>query len=249
MTTLKRIAIAALALLLPTAASAAGELVLVAGATGQSGRPTIAQLQDAGYKVRALVREAAKGADLGVELAVGDVMKPETLGPALKGVTYVISTIGSGRSGYTAEQVEFTGIANLARAAKAAGIKQFVLMSSLKAGSEDMNEFLNAKMGMLLMWKGKGEQAVRDTGMPYTIVRPGGLLPRPGQSCERGKVGLKLAPMDGVGMGAVCRADVAAVMVAALGDADALGKTFSVVADDTAPAGNWKGTFKSLAKD
>lgn len=245
----RRFAFAAILMLLPVSAMSAGELVLVAGATGQSGRPTINQLQDAGYKVRALVREASKGADLGVELAVGDVMKPETLGPALKGVDFVISTIGASRSGYTAEEVEFNGIANLARAAKAAGIKHFVLMSSLKAGSEDMNEFLNAKRGMLLMWKGKGEQALRETGMPYTIVRPGGLLPRPDQTCELGKIGLKLAPMDGVGMGAVCRADVAAVMITALGDPTAQGKTFSVVQDETAPPNNWKGTFKTLAKD
>jgi uncharacterized protein YbjT (DUF2867 family) len=246
---LNRAAAAVLLWLLPTAAFAAGEMVLVAGASGQSGRPTIDQLQDAGYKVRALVRDASKGADLGVELAVGDVMKPESLGAALQGVTYVISTIGSSNSGYSAEQVEFTGIANLARAAKAAGIKHFVLMSSLKAGSEDMNEFLNAKRGMLLMWKGKGEQALRDTGMPYTIVRPGGLLPRPGQSCEVGKVGLKLAPMDGVGMGMVCRADVAAIMIAVLGNRDAMGKTFSVVQDEQGTPGNWKTAFASLAKD
>jgi uncharacterized protein YbjT (DUF2867 family) len=112
-----------------------------------------------------------------------------------------------------------------------------------------MNEFLNAKRGMLLMWKGKGEQALRDTGMPYTIVRPGGLLPRPGQSCEVGKVGLKLAPMDGVGMGMVCRADVAAIMIAVLGNRDAMGKTFSVVQDEQGTPGNWKTAFASLAKD
>lgn len=249
MNTLKRVALAMLALSIPSSTMAAGELVLVAGASGQSGRPTIDQLQDAGYKVRALVRDASKGADLGVELAVGDVMKPETLGAALKDVTYVISTIGAGQGGYSAEQVEFHGLANLSSAAKAAGVKQFVLMSSLKAGSEDKNEFLNARRGMLLMWKGKGEQALRDTGIAYTIIRPGGLLPRPNMPCELGKVGLTLAPKNTLTGGAVCRADVAAVMIAALGDVDAVGKTIELIQDEKAAPNNWRGTFRTFQKD
>jgi uncharacterized protein YbjT (DUF2867 family) len=252
MRNLKTIVILAGALVAATAALAKGERVLVTGANGQSGRPTVALLLKDGYKVRALVRDATKGADLGagVEVAVGDVTKPETLGAALSGIDYVISTIGAGSSGYTAEQVEYQGIANLVAAAKTANVKHFVLMSSLKAGSTDVNEFLNARRGMLLMWKGKGEDSLRQSGMAYTVVRPGGLLPQRDQPpCDAGKIGLKLAPFDGAGMGSVCRSDVAALMVAALGNKDAMGKTFSVVSDEAARPDAWKGALAGLAKD
>ncbi|MDX2222987.1 MAG: SDR family oxidoreductase [Rhodospirillaceae bacterium] len=247
----KLLAAAAAVLMSAAAAQAAGELVLVTGATGKSGRPTISLLLSEGYKVRALVRDAARATDLGagVEIVVGDVTKPETLPAAVKGVDYVISTIGAGR-GQVAELVDYKGTADLIDAAKAAGVKQFVLMTSMKSGSEDTNEFLNKNFGMVLMWKGKGEEHLRKSGLPYTIVRPGGLQPFPNQPpCEAGKVGLKVAPYDGVGEGFVCRSDVAHVMVAALGNQDALGKTFSLVADPAGTVGGWKAAMAALPKD
>jgi uncharacterized protein YbjT (DUF2867 family) len=56
--------------------------VLVAGATGQSGRLIVAELVAAGYPVRALVRDRSRGAALGagVELVTGDVREPATTG-------------------------------------------------------------------------------------------------------------------------------------------------------------------------
>ena len=73
--------------------------VLVAGATGQSGRLIVAELLAAGYRVRALVRNNTKGGQLGtgVELVNGDVRNPATLVAAMTGVSAVISAIG-GRS-------------------------------------------------------------------------------------------------------------------------------------------------------
>ena len=89
---LKLIIAAVATTVIGTSAMAAGETVLVAGATGKSGVPLVKILQAQGYKVRALVRDKAKGAELGasVELAEGDVTKPETLAPAMKGVSAVM---------------------------------------------------------------------------------------------------------------------------------------------------------------
>ena len=243
---IRRLALAVMATALAAPAIAKGELVLVAGATGQMGMPTVAQLREQGYRVRAMVRDASKGAGLGDETVVADVTKPETLPAALKGVDYVISTLATGHGGQTPEQLEFHGVANLANAAKAAGVKQFVLVSSMNAGSTDMTQFLNAKLDKLLIWKGEGEKALRATGMPYTIVRPGGLERKP---CEHGKVGLKIAPDDGVATSPVCRADVAMVLIYALGNKDMLSKTFQVQSDPAAKPDAWRGLFAGLKKD
>ena len=242
----RRLVLAVMTTALAAPVLAKGELVLVAGANGQSGKPAIALLKEQGYRVRAMVRDPAKGADLGVDVVVADVTKPETLPAAMKGVDFVISTVATGRGGQTPEQLEFHGIANLATAAKAAGVKQFVLMSSMNAGNQDMTLFLNAKMDKVLIWKGEGEKALRASGVPYTIVRPGGLQR---EACQAGKVGLKIAADDGVTIAPVCRADVAAVMVAALGNKDTIGKTFQVQTDAAAQPMAWTSVFPKLAKD
>ncbi|MEU0584328.1 NAD(P)H-binding protein [Streptomyces sp. NPDC006132] len=62
--------------------------ILVTGATGTVGRQVVAELLARGHEVRALTRDAAK-ADLpaGVELAEGDLTAPDSLVPALEGIT------------------------------------------------------------------------------------------------------------------------------------------------------------------
>ncbi|MEV4176970.1 NmrA family NAD(P)-binding protein [Nonomuraea sp. NPDC049709] len=62
--------------------------ILVTGATGTVGRQMVAQLVERGARVRALTRNpAAAGLPAGVEVACGDLAVPETLAPALEGVT------------------------------------------------------------------------------------------------------------------------------------------------------------------
>ncbi|MEV5316021.1 NAD(P)H-binding protein, partial [Streptomyces sp. NPDC052610] len=62
--------------------------ILVTGATGTVGRQVVAELLARGHAVRALTRDAAK-ADLpsGVEVVQGDLTEPDSLVPALEGVT------------------------------------------------------------------------------------------------------------------------------------------------------------------
>ncbi|HYU04361.1 MAG TPA: NAD(P)H-binding protein, partial [Jatrophihabitantaceae bacterium] len=65
-------------------------MTLVIGATGHVGRQVVAQLASAGAFVRALARDPA-AADLpaGVDVVRGDLLRPETLEPALRGVDAV----------------------------------------------------------------------------------------------------------------------------------------------------------------
>ncbi len=63
--------------------------VLVTGATENTGSALVPALRDAGMDVRAFVRKESKAQpfkELGVEVVVGDLDKPETIGPAVEGV-------------------------------------------------------------------------------------------------------------------------------------------------------------------
>lgn len=248
MALMKTVVAFAAAMGMTASAYAAGETVLVTGATGKSGVPLIKILSEQGYKVRAMVRDKAKAGDMGkgVEVVQGDVTKPETLGAAMKGATFVISTIGAGSPAppNNPENVDYKGVVSMTDAAKAAGVKHLVLMSSIGAGDPNPEVMLNKMFGMVLMWKGKGEDYLRKSGVPYTIVRPGGLA-----DCDPGKVGLKIAAGSEALQGRICRSDVGLIMADALTNKDAAGKTIATISDDKAAAGAWKGAWAAIKKD
>ena len=75
-----------------------GGTILVAGATGRVGGSAARHLLEAGFEVRALVRNADRGESLralGAEVALGDVTRPQTLAPALEGCAGVFSALSS----------------------------------------------------------------------------------------------------------------------------------------------------------
>lgn len=246
---MKTLAAAVATMGLAMSAHAAGETVLVVGG-GKSGLPLVKILAEQGYKVRLSVRDKSKAAGVpaGTEVVEADLTKPATLPAALKDVSYVISTVGAGKGEppNNAEGVDYKGVAALADAAKAAGVKRMVLMSSMNAGNPDPEAYLNKNFGMVLLWKGKGEEHLRKSGVPYVIVRPGGLKREP---CEAGKDGLIFKPANATETGMICRADVGLVMTDALTNKDAVGKTVALVSDAGSKPGDWKKTWAAQPKD
>lgn len=227
-------------------AALAGDLVLVAGGTGRTGQEIVRELQAAGYRVRALVRDASTAkAVLGdsVEYAIGDVRQRPTLDAALLGVRYAISAVGATRKdpANSPEFVDFQGVRNLADASAAAKLDQLVLVSS--SGVTQKDHMLNRMFDNVLVWKGMGEAAVRASGVPYTIVRPGGLTDKPG-----GQNGVRLEQGDR-GTGFIPRADVARVCVAALKAPAARNRTFEAFGAQTPPVTDWDALFGKLAAD
>ena len=223
--------------------------VLVAGATGRTGTAVVAQLLVDGYKVRALVRDPVKAkAAFGdqVSYAVGDVTDPATLATAMKGVDAVISAIGAkGKDGPSRpEVIDYEGVRNLAAAASVAGVKQFVLISS--RGVTQKNNPLNRMFGNVLIWKLKGEDALRASGVPYTIVRPGGLTDDlAGQSAfvlEQGDSAI-------TGQSIIARPDLATVCVQALRYPGALNRTFELFTLPGSPMTDWQAVFAKLKPD
>jgi uncharacterized protein YbjT (DUF2867 family) len=219
--------------------------VLVAGATGGTGRALVRQLVAQGYAVTAFVRDEKKARVIlgdDIAYAVGDVRDPDSIEPALAGVGYVISSIGSTRSDpdNNPEAVDYNGVRNLAEVAAAAGVRQFVLVSSAGVTQED--HFLNKAFDNVMKWKLRGEDALRASGVPYTVVRPGGLVNTPGGNQVEFGQGDTLS-------GRISREDLAAVCVAAIREPAAVGKTFEVAGAEVPGPNDWPQLFGALQPD
>ena len=223
-------------------------IVLVAGATGGTGQEAVKQAQSKGYAVRVLVRDEAKARALfgdRVAYVVGNVKEPKSLTAAVKGATFVISALGSNSMRdpeNKPELIDFGGVKSLAEAAKKAGVRHFVLVSSM--GVTDKDNRMNKMFDNIMTFKLAGEDALRASGVPYTVVRPGGLRDGAG-----GLKGIKVMQGDPKIQGQIPRADVAAVCVNALGRKEAFGKTFEIIGDESTAAVDWNRFFTGMAAD
>ncbi|NKB43048.1 MAG: NAD(P)H-binding protein [Alphaproteobacteria bacterium] len=230
--------------LLPVAAFAQGT-ILVAGATGQSGRLIVTALLEKGFTVRAMSRSAERAASLGegVEPAVADVTDPSSLSNSMDGVDAVLSAIGGrrpiGSNGF--EAVDWEGNRALIDAAKAAGVKRFLVIT---AGSAGRDGFIYTLPFGPYPWKAKAETYLRESGLDYTIVGPGGLRDEPA-----GRYGVLLTPRSDYVPGPINRGDVAEVMVASLLDDSTIGKTITMVNDITLVPDAWRAELSAFPLD
>ena len=217
--------------------------VLVIGATGQTGQQITRQLSVTGgdVAVKALVRDRSK-ADFSdtVDVVVGDVLKPDTLGSAMAGCDAVICATGAAPSfDITGPyKVDFVGTRNLVDAAKAAGIRRFVIVSSLCVSKffHPLNLFW-----LVLFWKKQAESYIIDSGLTYTIVRPGGL-----RSEDSGDE-IVMAPADTLFDGGIARAKVAEVCIAALSEPGAENKVVEIVTSAEAQEQSFGDLFAGIA--
>ncbi|MEE4185519.1 MAG: SDR family oxidoreductase [Gammaproteobacteria bacterium] len=221
-------------------------VALVAGATGGTGRALVRNLREQGYQVRALVRDADGARQVlgdAVDIRQGDVRELDTLLPAMAGVDYVISAIGASQSDPEngPEAVDYGGVKNLTEAARRSGVRQFVLVSSAGATQED--HYLNKMFNNILRWKFKGEEALRNSGLTYTVVRPGGLVNIPG-----GEQRLVFAQGDTTN-GRISREDVALICIQALQEPAARNKTFETYSSEEPGSNDWPAMFAALEQD
>ena len=111
----------------------------------------------------------------------------------------------------------------LVEAAKAEGVSRYLIVSSMGAekapadGAEGFGAYLQAKF--------EADEAVRASGLDYTVVRPGGLTDDPG-------TGL-VTIAEKTDRGKVPRADVAAVFVACFDTPSTIGKSFDLISGTT----------------
>ena len=221
-------------------------LVAVLGASGRTGAHVLEELKARGGNVRALSRniERAKEQVSGdFEWAYADVTKPETLTTALEGVDILISTIGS-TGGDNSELIDYQGSINFVDAAKESGVKHIIYMSSIGAGGAEnfSTVILNLVTGKAMKWKSLGEDYIRNSGIDFTIIRPGGLRGDPGT------LGIRFEQGDKI-IGWIPRGDVASVLVESMFNSGALNKTFEVINDESLALDSWRDEFKNLETD
>jgi uncharacterized protein YbjT (DUF2867 family) len=146
--------------------------IFVAGSTGATGR-TLVRLADArGVDLVPHVRphHAARGA-VDRRAAVLELADAAALARAMAGCTTVVQLIGTMRkrfaAGDTYESSDIGTTRQLVEAAKHTGVDHLVLLSSVGAGRP---------VGAYLAAKARAEAIVRDSGLPYTIVRPSAFM-------------------------------------------------------------------------
>jgi nucleoside-diphosphate-sugar epimerase len=203
-------------------------LVAIAGGHGQIAVRLARVLADRGDTARSLIRNPDHADDIraaGGEPVVCDLEHAaETeVAEAIGGADAVVFAAGAGPGSGSERKwtMDYGGAAKLIAAAKQAGIRRYVMVSSMGA---DPNAAGDDTFSVYLQAKGKADEDLRASGLDFTIVKPGRLTDDPGT----GSVTLA----ESVERGEVPRDDVAAVLAAVLSAPATIGRSAELVSGD-----------------
>jgi uncharacterized protein YbjT (DUF2867 family) len=195
----------------------AEEVILVTGATGNTGSTLLQQLEMRGARVRAMVREQPDGGRLrGTSATVvgGNFNDPRSLEAALDGVTRAYLVTPSSPDA-AAQQVRF------AELAAAAGVRHLVKLSQFAADDASPVRFLRYHAAV--------ERRIRELGIGFTFLRPNlyfqGLLAFRSMIARDGHF---VAPIGDARVSAVDVRDIAVVAAVALTERGHEGKTYTI---------------------
>jgi uncharacterized protein YbjT (DUF2867 family) len=195
----------------------AEELILVTGATGNTGSALLQQLEARGAHVRAMVRGRAGKAqprDTSATIVVGNFDDPRSLQAALEGVTRAYLVTPSTAEA-EAQQLRF------AELAAAAGVTHLVKLSQFAADEASPVRFLRYHAAV--------ERRIQELGMDFTFLRPNlyfqGLLAFQPMIAKEGRF---VAPIGDARVSAVDVRDIAAVTAIVLTEPGHEGKTYTI---------------------
>src|SRR5262245_7062479 len=196
--------------------------VVVAGGHGKVGLRLLRLLAERGHRARGLVRNpdhVADLADTGAEAVVCDMEALDSVAGCCTGADAVVFAAGAG-PGSGAERKRTVDLGAAVKLMEA-GVRRYVMVSAISAGrpeewSEPMRPYYEAKA--------EADRRLEESGLDYTIVRPGSLTDDPGTGLVT--VGTNLS-------GAIARDDVAALLLAVLEAPRTIGKTFELISGDT----------------
>lgn len=191
--------------------------ILVAGCTGYVGRYVVRELAERGYRVRALTRNEERLREAGPfespeirdacdEIAIAEVTRPETLATAFQDVDCVVSSVGISRQrdGLTFDQVDHQANRNLVDQAVKSGVRKFVYVSLWDPEAIAHLEIVAAHEKVV--------DALEQSGLEYTIVRPSGYFSDMGVLLDMAERGRSFVIGDGSNeMNPIHGADVARV--------------------------------------
>ncbi|MDG2154430.1 MAG: NmrA family NAD(P)-binding protein [Gammaproteobacteria bacterium] len=162
-------------------------MILLTGITGNNGGATANALLEKGIKFRALVRDlnkASEWADKGVELVQGDLSNPASITAALEGIDRAVLILPNGEEQESLE-------ASFIHTAKEAGLPWIIKLSSPEAVRGTTSPIPLAHIA--------GEDAIMDSGMNWTFVRPSFFMQNFRSSVAAARSGGKLSMPMGTG--------------------------------------------------
>lgn len=205
----------------------------ITGGTGFVGKTLIATARAAGHKVHALTRKPQPRAR-GLRWIEGALDRPDSLAQLAEGVDAIIHVAGvvnaPDREGFRAGNVD--GTLAMVEAAKAAGVRRFVHVSSLAAREPELS---------LYGWsKARAEQIVAASGLDWTSVRPPAVY-GPGdyemlELFRMAKRGLVLLPPEGR-LSVIEVSDLARLLLALVPAEETLAETYE---SDDGKEGGWR---------
>jgi uncharacterized protein YbjT (DUF2867 family) len=201
--------------------------VAIVGGHGKIALLLTGLLNDRGDHVRSIIRKPEQSDDItsaGGEPVICDIEKVDAkeLAEAIGKVDAVVFAAGAGPGSgpERKETVDFAGAVKLIDAAKLSGIDRYVIVSSIGADPNASGD----GFAIYLRAKGRADEALINSGLDYTVVRPVSLTDDPGDG--RVQLGEK------VPHGKIPRADVASVVAAALHEPQTIKKVFEATDGD-----------------
>lgn len=195
--------------------------VTVVGAHGKVAMHLHPILRKKGHEVRGIIRNPDQKEDLReleVEPVVCDIEKEDDISDAVGEADAVVFAAGAG-PGSGAERkftVDRDGAIKLIDAAKENGIDRYILISAMGLDESRGNEVFQAYQKA----KKEADEALRDSGLGYTIIKPGGL------TNEEGKGQVALLP--DLPRANIPREDVAGVLADVLETPELAGYQFDL---------------------
>jgi|SRR5829696_8348127 len=200
--------------------------VLVAGGHGQIARHLLRKLAAAGHHGRGLIRNPDHAADLEADGATPVLCDLERDDPAphvgTADAIVFAAGAGPGSGPERKRTVDYEGAVKLIEAAESLGVRRYVIVSSM--GADDPASASN-EMRPYQQAKHDADEALANSSLDWTIVRPGRLTDEPGAGT------VDLAPRLGR-YGEVPREDVASVLLAMLGAENTARGTYELLGGD-----------------
>ncbi|MFD2924554.1 SDR family oxidoreductase [Halobacillus naozhouensis] len=201
--------------------------VLVVGANGQIGKHLVSFIQDSdNQEAKAMIRKQEQASffeDLGAETAVVDLEQDiETIAAAAEGVDAIVFTAGSGPKTGADKTIliDLDGAVKTIEAAKVAGIKRLIMISSFDTSREAI-QAAPSSFSPYVAAKHYADEWLKRTDLDYTIIHPGLLTNDKGTG--------QVEAAYEVDRAEVPREDVASVIVSSLENETTIGKEFQVV--------------------
>ena len=196
--------------------------VVVVGGHGKVARELLRMLAEGGERARGVIRNpdhSAELRDLGAEPVICDVEREE-LTEAIAGADAVVFAAGAGPGSGSERKrtVDYGGAVKLIAAARANGVSRYVMVSAMGVRSP---ETWSEQMAPYYRAKADADRDLEASGLDFTIVRPGGLTDDPGTGLIEAARALE--------RGQIPREDVAATLLAVLGEPATIGKAFDLI--------------------